>query len=119
MKERRQQERINSPFPLPVLDQMTGEQLGLLIDLSIDGLLIETDTLLEVESIYQLQVMLPETVDQSNNIEFSVKVVWAEARSQKGVFCAGLFATDLSDYALVNIEQMLEFWMLEETCVNF
>ncbi len=119
MKERRQHERINSPQPLPVLDQMTGEQLGLLIDLSIDGLLIETNTLLQAGSVYQLEVMLPLAVDRSKNIEFTVKVAWAEAEGQTGVYCAGLFAIDLSDYELVNIEQLLKLWVLEEMCVNF
>ncbi len=118
MKERRKHERINSPQPLLVLDRTTGEQLGLLIDLSIDGLLIETKALMQVGSIYQLKVMLPQAVDRSKNIEFSVEVVWAEAQGQKGVNCAGLFAIDISDYELVSIEQLLDLWVLEETCVD-
>ena len=117
MKERRKHKRIQSPQPLPVLDRTTGKQLGLLVDLSIGGLLIETKTLLQVGSVYQLQIILLQTVSKSK-IELSAEVVWSEAKGQQEIYCAGLLAIEISDYELERIEQLLELWMNTEACVN-
>ena len=118
MKERRQHKRIHSPQPLPVLDRMTGEQLGLLVDLSVGGLLIKTKTVMQVDDIYQLQIMLPQPVGQSKNIEFEAEVVRADSSAQEGIYCAGFLAVNISDYELERIEQLLDLWVLEETCVD-
>ncbi|MCH9698670.1 MAG: PilZ domain-containing protein [Gammaproteobacteria bacterium] len=118
MNERRKHKRINSPEPLPVLDRITGDRIGLLVDLSFGGLLLESNTLLQVEETYQLQIILPQAVGKSKKIEFTAEIVWSNTQEPHNTFCAGLQVIEISDYELERIEQLLGLWMLENASVR-
>lgn len=118
MNERRKHQRINSPEPVPVLNRTTGERIGLLVDLSFGGLLLESETLLQVEETYQLQIMLPQAVGKSKKIEFTAEIVWAKTQEQHNTYSAGLQVIEISDYELERIEQLLELWVLEHASVH-
>ena len=114
MIERRKHKRSKSHYPLPVMDRNTGEQLGILIDLSLSGLLMRTMRTVRINSTYPLQIIFPLTIGKSNNIEFSAKIVWIDSLEQKGLY-AGLSFIDVSDDALDRIRQLVDLWSLEGT----
>ncbi len=117
MIEKRKHHRVHSPQPLVVVDRKTGKELGRLVDLSVGGLLIKTHAIMQVEDVYQLQIMLPQPLGESKQIEITAEVVWVDTLEENATHCAGFLAIEISDYELERIEHLLNQWIQEETPV--
>ncbi len=114
MVERRKHKRSKSPQLLPVLNKSSGEQLGMLVDLSIGGLLMITMGDVQVNQIYQLQIILPQPAGKSKTIEFSAEVAWADLQQPKETSWAGFQVIDITDYELERIGELIDTWSLAE-----
>ncbi len=112
MAERRKNSRVKSPQLLPVLDANSGEQLGLLGDLSLGGLLMITTNELLIDAIYHLQILLPQPAGASNKIEFSAEVAWSESMEENGACWTGFHIIDISDYEIERIGQLIDQWAI-------
>lgn len=110
MINRRQHRRYVSPEPFEVYHNDSGELLGLLVDLSVGGMLLRADSFLESGTVYQLKIKLKERLLDSKIIRFCAEVVWANHFKQQGMSCAGFLITEISDDDLERIEQLLDAW---------
>lgn len=110
MLNRRKHRRYVSPEPFEVYHSDSGELLGLLVDLSVGGLLLRADTCLESGAVYELKIKLKERLLNSKTIRFSAEIVWANHLKQQGMSCAGFLITEISDDDLERIEQLLDAW---------
>lgn len=112
MKERRRHKRFKSPLPFEVLDIKTGQQLGKLIDLSVGGLLILTEYILQVNDVFSLKLNIEEPDEDPVYIELSAEVVWSHLFEEKKIRCAGFLINEISYDDLESIEQLLDAWEL-------
>ena len=110
MTNRRKHRRYVSPEPFEVYHNESGKLLGLLVDLSVGGLLLRADSCLESGTVYQLKIKLKERLVESRIIRFCAEVVWVNHLKQQGISCAGFLITDISDDDLERIEQLLDAW---------
>lgn len=114
MIERRKHKRSKSPQGLPILHAETGEQLGMLVDLSLGGLLMMSMRTMQVNSIHPLQIVLPLSAGESKDILFSAEVAWIDPTNRNGTFWTGFHVIDISEYELERIGQLVDQWALEE-----
>lgn len=114
MVKRRKHQRIKSPQLLPVVNANSGKQLGMLVDLSFSGLLMITTSDLLIDTIYQIQIVLPQLVGTSKKIEFSAEVAWADSPEENGACWTGFKIINISDYELERIGQLFDQWSLAQ-----
>ncbi len=114
MVERRKHKRIKSPQLLPVLNANTSKQLGMLVDLSFSGLLMITTSDLLIDTIYQIQIVLPQLVGTSTKIEFAAEVAWADSPEENGACWTGFKIINISDFELERVGQLFDLWSLEQ-----
>ena len=114
MIERRKHKRSRSPQGLPILHANTGEQLGMLMDLSLGGLLMMSMSAMEVNRTYPLRIILPLSDCESKNIRLSAEVAWIDPTNRNGTFWAGFHVIDISEYELERIGQLVDQWALEQ-----
>ncbi|MEE9346097.1 MAG: PilZ domain-containing protein [Methylococcales bacterium] len=112
--ERRQHKRSKSPQLLPVLNVISGEQLGMLVELSFGGLQIMTTSDLLIDAIYHLQIVFPQPEGPSEKIEFSAEVEWFDSRKQNGVCWAGFQIINISDYELERVGRLVNLWSIAQ-----
>lgn len=96
MNERRHSRRHQLLFHATVYDADSGRALGLLRDLSADGLMIAGDQPLRVGREYRLRIDLPITVCGEQTLRTRSTVVWSRP-AHLGYCHAGLSARGLDD----------------------
>lgn len=76
--ERRTIRRRHLMFHLRVFDAETGEQLGLLSDISSAGLRLTGERHLPIDRTYRLQMRMPPAIANGRRFEFPATVAWIE-----------------------------------------
>ncbi|NRB38409.1 MAG: PilZ domain-containing protein [Pseudomonadales bacterium] len=98
----RKHERHNTDQSIIVIDTMTEQQVGLLANVSEDGLMIAGSTALETEAIYQLRLLLPEEIGASSpSINLGVDCLWVSGNEEwGGLYWSGCHIIDYADDAI-------------------
>lgn len=77
MQERRDFRRRHLMFHLRVYHADTGLELGTLVNLSMDGLMITGEHRCTVGKSFNMYMVLPAGVSQRERIDFSAEVAWS------------------------------------------
>lgn len=76
MAERRQSERYQLMFQASVVDDETDTTLGHLVDISITGLMLASETPLEIGRRYRLRIPLPVAFDGHSQLRARATAAW-------------------------------------------
>ena len=95
---------------LDIFDQVTGNKLGRVVNISAEGLMLLSDNPVEAGSVYQLDVALPRLVKQRSRISFGAEAIWSSPSAQPGSYWTGFRIIDASDDDTVTIDQLLYDW---------
>ncbi len=76
MLERRKVRRRNSFYYLEVFEEETKNFVGRLIDITADGMMLESEKPIEVKKGYRLSMELPNSFVRKPKIIFDAKSVW-------------------------------------------
>lgn len=106
-KLRKLERRVTDAF-LKVSDRSSGKSFGHLIDLTIEGLKIRSETAMEVNSIFQFRLDLPPDMTRSSTITFDVKCVWTEECEDGEGYFSGFMMHFVSQKDLEKIERIIE-----------
>ena len=81
---------------LPVRQRETGELVGYLTDVSVDGGMIEARAPLEEGNLYHLHVELEDSTLEHNKVDFDARCVWVRKERNAVFYRVGieLVATD-------------------------
>lgn len=79
-----------------VTNGMTGETLGRVGNLSIDGLMIIGQRQLGEDHIYQIQFALNDADHLSHPVEVGIQCLWSEATRSSGSFWSGCKIIDIA-----------------------
>ncbi|HFD12412.1 MAG TPA: PilZ domain-containing protein [Crenotrichaceae bacterium] len=110
MFERRKYKRSRSPQLMPVIDLYTDKSIGMLVDLSLGGMLMMAIQPIPSHRIFQLQVKLPEPIKGSHAIEFGAESVWGDPPEQLGTCWAGFQVIDISEENKEIVAELVEIW---------
>jgi len=76
MHERRKQKRRNLSYYMPVIDPQSEQIMGHLVDISLQGLMMDSQQALPLNQDYQLRLNVTADVSDRNAIEFIARVKW-------------------------------------------
>jgi hypothetical protein len=79
-----------------LIDQLSGEKLGDVVNLSTNGLMMITSKPIESDSLYQLECISRGPYDQVARFSAGVSVLWTSPASQPNTTWAGLEIIDIN-----------------------
>ncbi len=81
MQERRKLKRRNLSYYMPVIDPITDEIIGHLVDISPKGLMMDTQKVLPSEKDFKLRLNVTADVADKEYIEFIARSKWCQPDS--------------------------------------
>ncbi len=106
---RRKHPRYNLSEPINITDRFSENSLGVLANISLDGLMIAGRYPMETDTIYQIIMTLPNVIDGKQTIEVGVDCLWTNANSENaGMHWSGCQIIDYSDNDITMLEHIIE-----------
>ena len=108
MDERRRSERIDAyQVGLTAVNDVDGEQLGMIGNLSLGGMMLIANQQLQADGILQLKIDVPNELGYGL-ISMGVKILWCTPANSPEEYWAGLETIDISDTARDSLQQLLD-----------
>lgn len=107
MIERRKMERHHVSSSLEVYDLDSGQLLGRVVDLHTEGLMLLSETPIELDRTWALQVNLPMTLNGVSEFTLDAESRWKRESIGGQQFWTGLEFTSLPDESRRCIEKMV------------
>jgi hypothetical protein len=76
MREKRKLTRLKLLYHLRVFDRDTFRLLGYLADIHTEGMSLISEKLPEVDKTHSIRIMLPEKINDQDEIHFSARLLW-------------------------------------------
>jgi len=104
MNEQRSSQRKRAETTIQVSNAITGQWVGHIGNLSVDGMLLISDQRLPDDALFQFIFQLPDAAGgRARNLEIGVHEQWSEAANVPGQFWTGFRIIDISpeDYEIL------------------
>jgi hypothetical protein len=105
--EKRKLTRRHLIYYLPVLDCETGSEIGRLVDITPEGIMIDRQTSYPSGQTLTLRMILPEAVQDETEIEFTAESVWCRKDKNPDLFGVGFKMVKISDQTISIIEDII------------
>ena len=106
----------NSLFGVYAKD--TDELVGCLVDLTIAGLMLESTSALETDTLFQFRMDLPVEVAGSKDITFCAKSIWCKPVKDGGQYATGFEIQDIPESELKKIVLLLQRSLFDDVKSN-
>jgi hypothetical protein len=115
MNDQRKTPRKAANEVLEVADQITGVQIGRVVNISAEGLMLLGQEPIITGSVYQLELLLQglSSGDQSK-ISFGAEAVWTMEATQPDSFWTGFRIIDISNEGVLLIDELILNWHVSE-----
>jgi hypothetical protein len=110
MKEQRKCPRKIADQVLEVSDQITGTQVGRVVNISAEGLMLISQEPIVIDSVYQLNLLLPDSNGRQTKISFGAVAVWTTDATQPDSFWSGFSIIDISSDDMQLIDRLILDW---------
>lgn len=110
MQEQRHCTRKVANDVLVVTDQITGNHIGRVVNISSEGLMLLSDEPMVTGSVYQLDMLLQTPQDNQEKISFAAEAVWCAEASQPESFWCGFHIIDISAEDTLVIDELILEW---------
>ena len=108
MNNKRRVARKRPDVSLRVTDAMTGEVVGQLGNLSMDGMMLIAQSPINEDALYQFTFQLPNSYGQLRPIEVGAHQLWADAPAVNGQAWIGFRFIDVAP----DDEEVLANWLM-------
>ena len=105
MTEHRRSQRKRAHHAIQVTNSITGQQIGHVGNLSIDGMLLITSKRMAEDALFQFNFQLPNgATAQMHQVEIGVHEQWSEPANVPGLFWSGFRIVDIGpeDYSVLH-----------------
>ncbi|MEJ2455032.1 MAG: PilZ domain-containing protein [Candidatus Thiodiazotropha sp.] len=110
MIEKRKSPRKIADEVLEVSDQITGTQIGRVVNISAEGLMLLSQEPIVTGSVYQLEMILSGSDGSSQQISFGAEAVWTTEATQPESFWTGFRIIDISGEDVLSIDNLIMDW---------
>lgn len=107
-EEQRRTTRRHLVFYLRIFDGMSSRVLGHLMDISSEGLMLLSDSPVEVNEEYRLRMRLPKEVSGSDEIVFGAVSRWCRQDENPDFYVIGFQIQDMDDETRASVIQLIE-----------
>ncbi len=114
MNEQRRHPRKIANEVLEVFDQITGAQLGKVVNISAEGLMLLSNEFISTGSVYQLDLKLPRLIKKHSHISFGAEAVWSMDAAQPDSYWTGFRMIDISENSVIAIDELIFDWHILE-----
>jgi hypothetical protein len=120
LSEKRNLERRELIYYLKVRDLASGKELGRMVDIHNQGLLLMGDLRLQAEKVYAISIEMPKAMmDQGiKNVTLKAKVMWARPSQTTSYTENGLKFVQPNLDAQRTIEKLIEFFAMPNGTFN-
>ena len=108
MPERRRLKRRHLLYYLRVFDKGTGRQIGHLVDITNEGMMIMSERPIRPGRTIGLRMMLPEEVNKEGAVEFDATSLWTGQDINPEFYDTGFKVTNITRRQLTMLETLIE-----------
>jgi hypothetical protein len=99
--------RLTLNAGIRIRNMMTDCDVGELVNLTDEGLMIVSDSPINNNAVYQFELTLPEKVDEQDALEIGVECLWCRQIDESNRFWSGYQIIDASAQALNIVRELL------------
>ncbi len=110
MQEKRHSPRKVADQILDVSDQITGNPIGRVVNISAEGFMLLSEEPVVTGSIYQLMLETPKSQGDKAPIKFGAEAVWCTEATQPNSYWSGFHIIDIDNEDVLSIDQMVLDW---------
>jgi hypothetical protein len=115
MKTRRRTARKKPNIPIQVIDCNSSSQLGMVVNLTHEGLLLVSQEPIPTHQIYELELLLETGVNTPSNIFIGAETVWSDQSGMHtNYYWTGFSIIDISDETISRLKQLTASWEPDE-----
>lgn len=104
----RESERKTPNQIIIVQDMINGTELGELVNISQNGIMIISDNETQTQAIFQMALSLPEDIAGSSTLQLGADCLWCRKVENFHRYWAGFQIIDCSDQARKQIDALLQ-----------
>jgi len=115
MKEKRKLQRRNFIYDIEVFDRSRPADddgkfvpLGDLADVTVEGVMLVTDTPVEENRVYQLRVVLPDDVTGMRILDFEARSIRCSKTIHESIFTTGFLITRMDEATRSAISKLID-----------
>ena len=86
--------RLNAS--LRVFDRRTGQRAGRLVDITMEGLMLVSDTPIDPNINFEFSMVLPSEIKGTNTVSFTCESIWCKSANYSNHFGTGFRIMDMS-----------------------
>ncbi|MFC5697954.1 PilZ domain-containing protein [Pseudomonas sp. GCM10022186] len=109
MEERRQHSRHATELQLEVFDLHSGQRLGRIVDLSMDGFMLLGETPLVADSVLECRLVPLTWVEGIEEVRLGADCLWTRSGEDERNCWAGFHIIDLAEDQAAILATLLEF----------
>ena len=110
MQEQRHAPRKVADQVLVVADQITGNQIGRIVNISAEGFMLLSEEPVITGSVYQLSLIDPQSSEEREPINFGAEAVWCTEASQPESYWSGFHIIDINSEDVLYIDELILNW---------
>lgn len=114
MREQRQSPRKVADQVLEIQDQVTGNTLGRIVNISAEGFMLLSQEPMLIGTVYQLNLVDPSSQEVQKPVAFSAEAVWSTEASHPESFWSGFRITEISSDDVIYIDRLILEWNSEQ-----
>ncbi len=104
MPEHRREKRIKLSEQLEVFDLVAGTHVGMLGNISRNGLMLVSEKEFPVNGNFQFRIDLPEAVTGRTQLDLGVHCLWSQASTIPNCWWTGFEIIDVAEEAIGTLE---------------
>ncbi|MHC5351780.1 PilZ domain-containing protein [Metapseudomonas furukawaii] len=109
MEERRQRNRHATELQMEVFDVHSGQCLGRIVDLSMDGFMLLSELPLEADSVWECRLVPLTWVEGLEEIRLGADCLWTRTGEDTRKRWAGFHIIDIAEDQAIALEELLQF----------
>lgn len=104
---KRKLKRIRLICSLEVFDRVSGERLGLVEDITVEGMRVKGPSLLETNRMIPVRLQLPSEIEGRLDVGLDARCTWARPSDTPGLFEVGLQFVDAPSDAIEILDMLI------------
>lgn len=106
---RRTQRRRTLSGSVNIVNQYDGTVLGRLVNITTEGLMLVNAAPLATDTLYQVALELPETLNNTTRVELGMDCLWTSpAEPDADMYWSGCHIIDISEEMFTNLVVLIE-----------
>lgn len=115
MSEKREFTGRQACHDLNLFDQKTGDYLGRVVNMSINGLMLISDQPVEFPKLFSCKIELPKEILESRELIFDAESKWCNKNEELNCYETGFLLRNLSDKVGDIVRLLMHEKMAEES----